>query len=316
MWTLIREKGWNNKFHVTNMVLSTGDLADLLSHEGVLEACRQRKLQPCGFMGVGAYEMWRGRITDLFSELVHECPLFLGVTYEHYIAGKYYGIEMDAMKEGHPIRQVIPSWTTNPKDITRKMTYNICWEADFGVSIVQRAQERIAQAVLETVEAEVLQKKPPPALPPRDEKYKVFVVPADGMCGWHSLIAAEDLTRYKAVPRNPSGYATCRLMVKSEETRAKELCHHVCHQALKQCDPTWHDSIRRVLAEKQLCPTDLEWTCHVSRIHVRVTCCSEAPGLGMQQQARRRALFQETEWEYFELWYVGKPNNQGCYGLF
>jgi len=275
---LLGKTGWNGKFHVTTMVLSTGELEELLKHEAILDYCSQQKLHMCGFLCVGRYDMWRERVVGLFAELVHTSPLFIGVQYEETLSGRYYAMEMDAMREDKPFKRVNLTWATNPRDAGRKFIYNICWENELGASIIAKATERICKAVVETVEAGVLKPQSSKALPPTTTKFKRSVIPADGMCPWHALIAAEDLTTYLAVPRKASGYPKAHLMVQEEEKRAKELHKSICDQALNRCHHSHRPSIQRVMAEGQMCPSDLEWVAEMAGVNVRVTCCEQARG--------------------------------------
>eukprot|EP00435_Cladocopium_sp_Y103_P047554 s787_g14.t1 len=245
---LLGKQGWNNKFHVTNFVLrDDGDVKGLLQSEPVLKKCKMASLQPCGFVVRGPVGDWRDQVPDLFSLLpAIDFPIFVGMDYTHHIAGKRYALERNENHEGE-IRAVDLTWTTNGRDVSKRFIYSICWDHELGSSQVADTTSKICEAIVTHLHERIAGgSEHPQELPSHcNEKFRRHQVPADGKCGWHSLIAAEDLTQYCKVPRTRFGYAISSLLVKREEEAAKDLCRSLCSKALEVCPASMHAAIHR-----------------------------------------------------------------------
>ena len=105
--------------------------------------------------------------------------------------------------------------------------------------------------------------------------YRLHVVPADGLCFFHSVINAINFTEYQKIPRKESGYAQNQRHVHQEEQLAKKLLQSV----LEKCDPTIPDEkkLAEDLAESCSVPlVAIPVLCAKLKFSVRVTIASEA----------------------------------------
>eukprot|EP00438_Fugacium_kawagutii_P006999 Skav233396 [mRNA] locus=scaffold1038:269473:284136:- [translate_table: standard] len=278
---LLGAEGWNQKTHVVQMVVSLGQISSLTSLPSVLEFCKRGKAEPCGIIVTGKYEECRGRAEELLALLPESCqfPLLIIVDYTHNIAGEVLAHEVDTEKADKPLRRLKLSWTTQPKDQTKRLSYNICWDSELGRSHQSTAISKICDAILTQIQNNESSSGRTTATT-WTGKYRKLQVPADGFCGWHSLIASEDLCKFLRVPRKESGYTKNGLMVHAEETAAKELCQSITDKALEVCDASFHQSIHRVAAEGQLHPLDLQWVAQAAGVGIRCTCCAQARSEG------------------------------------
>ena len=274
---MLGRQGWNSKFHAVQIVVANGLCEELLSDQTVVAACKHKGLIPCGFVGTGPVEKWRDQLPALFSQLHCDFPLFVGVDYTDYCAGKPYVLEKDSKREC--IRRVTLSWTTQPRDPSQKTIYNICWIHELGKTNAMVTNEKVSEALLKHVQQEVLQSTKPTgaaAVPAEVKKYQVFNVPADGRCGWHSILALLNWKQFTSVPRKPCGYATSTLLVQKEESDALALCMDVCSKAMATCDSSFYAAISRVSDEHQFHPCDLLWIAPLVGRCIRCTCSDEA----------------------------------------
>ena len=104
--------------------------------------------------------------------------------------------------------------------------------------------------------------------------YQINVVPADGMCFWHSLIGALNKGEYDLIPRKPSGYAANSRHVAQEEALAKKLVSEV----LDQADGSPEDQVcANELRESPVVDLVLvPWICAKLKIGIRAMVHSEA----------------------------------------
>eukprot|EP00435_Cladocopium_sp_Y103_P053405 s531_g17.t1 len=267
---LLGTQGWNKKFHVMQIVLTTGPLAQLISQSSVVNKCQACGWEAGGFIVVGQRQDWRDQVPVLMELVTCEYPLFVGVDYSHSYSGTPYLLELCTDKNPFMIRSVQPSWTTQPKDGSRKISYNICWEHDLNQSAVLSATDKVCNAVVDYVhrELENAGKKKEPIV--EQQSFQRVVIPADGYCGWHSLIASQDLKAYRKIPRKAeSGYAQATLLVQREERAAKQLCQSTCEKAFACLSEHWHPHIRRVMEQGVFAPSDLEWISAATGTYIR-----------------------------------------------
>ena len=113
----------------------------------------------------------------------------------------------------------------------------------------------------------------------RTSKFKKIPIASGGKCGWHALVASQDLSRYQQIPRNQAAYLCSRRLLLEQEEAATKLHSSVCKQALEVCHPRFHDAIHRVIADPQFIPTDLEWIARACNFTIRCTCAPQAVGI-------------------------------------
>ena len=280
---------WNGKFHVTQIVLTTEPIETLLHDDKIKSVCSGMQLRPCGFIVKGNAEDWHCKALDslsYFSNCNH--PLIICADFSSNTTGDVCALELNTEAEDD-VCAVIPeidrvslTWTTQPHDHKRRLTYNMCWLKDFSQSHVEKATISICEAVVAHVCNNVLNGKQQTDTGVQVQgdvsKKKMILVatPADGMCGWYSLIASTDVKSYAAIPRETSGYPTNRSMQKVEEDNAKELHSLTCADALANCETKFHAAIRRVQQNPAFDPLDLEWIHKVVSVSIRCTCSQEA----------------------------------------
>lgn len=143
---------------------------------------------------------------------------------------------------------------------------------------MQNATRKICEAVFNHVTKESVLKDIPET-PCPDSFFRCVDVPADGLCGWHGLLAAFNIKKFEAVPRQPSGYATNHTMQEQEVFAAKQFHMKTCEDALKSIHDKFQASILRVKDNPAFDPSDLEWISQVIGTSIRVTCCPEASEL-------------------------------------
>ena len=277
---LLGKKVWNGKFHAVQIVVSSEDHVDLVSSNEILNKCKHDGLEPCGFLMVGQHAKLRERVLDLFGTIRCESPLFIGIDFDESLMGKQFYWELVTSHEtaNDPfIRRMQPSWSTQPRDAQRKQLYSVCWVSD--LKEVSSLTGRVCEAVMKQISLDdngSSQCKTTKPMSCENQRYRRLSTPADGFCGWHSLLAAGDIEAYEKIPRNKSGYAKARLMVQKEEESSKELCNSICQQALEVLDPLWHPRVLRVMEQGDFGPCDLEWISCVAGMSIRCTCCAEA----------------------------------------
>eukprot|EP00438_Fugacium_kawagutii_P016372 Skav203833 [mRNA] locus=scaffold4932:4041:17810:+ [translate_table: standard] len=252
---MLGRTAWNGKLHVVQIVLTSDPVEMLLGDEKVASVCRDLQLIQCGILVKGPEEDWSHRIEEFLLRF-QSCStsMFVCVDYSKNTTGEVFCWELNNVPESEaeinlPDR-VSPSWTTQPQDVSRRMRYNICWLRDFASSHMDAVTKKICQAVLSHLHKEsdldlTGEKKEQNVTSGHQMDFVQHAIPADGMCGWHSILAALDLERYLSIPRESSGYARSRLMQQTEEMAARDLHKKTCDNALLQCDQQFHKDILR-----------------------------------------------------------------------
>ncbi|CAK9085135.1 unnamed protein product [Durusdinium trenchii] len=184
-------------------------------------------------------------VQALVKNLADSCtsPILVAIDYSRIASGDCYAWEFCG--EQKEMRSVGISWVTQSKDRTQRLNYNLCWIDDVGSSHVENATKQIVTAVISKVCGQGSSSQAPD---PAKQPYQKLLVPADGFCGWHALIACKaencfDIDKFKKINRKPSGYASHLKMVKNEEEAAHELHLEVCETALQVCDEVWHGAV-------------------------------------------------------------------------
>jgi len=266
---------WNAKFHVTNIVLSTVSIEALLENTKVIAMAKGLELEICGAMIKGTEDVFRENRSKLF-DLFRDCefPLLICADYSTIATGVAICCEHHVDTE---VKAVTPSWTTQPHNSQRRLTYNICWDTECGVSHMERATEKICEAVVKHVCHEALPHKRKTnihqGVPVRMRRCNV---PADGRCGWHSLLGASNVKKFLLVPRGEAGYAINATVREAEDMAAKDLHMKTCQDALQTCPERYHKAIKRVQENPSFHPADLEWIALVIKMCIRCTCAKEA----------------------------------------
>ena len=83
---------------------------------------------------------------------------------------------------------------------------------------------------------QVLRKTGTMAEPVQKAWHKKMLVPADGWCGWHALVASHDLSKFEKIPRH-NGAPVNFIVAKNELKVVKEFHAATCARALEPCDP-------------------------------------------------------------------------------
>ena len=280
---LAGQVGWNNKFHVTDIILSTRTVESLMSDDPLMKKLQNMNLECCGCIVSGNEDDLISQAKDLLNLFSYDYPLMIGVDTTKLRHEQTFCWEIEQLEDEKPLRSVTPSWSSNPRNNEQRLRYTIGWEKDFGVSIIAAATERVCAAVLDHFQEKTSRVEDSSLCSKQSgkSKYRSINVPADGLCGWHSLIAAENIEKYEKIPRKTSGYAVNNRLMSEEELAAKNLCVSVCEKALELCEESWHDSIRRVQQQGQFGPLDLYWISKAIGISIRCTCSKEARDLNV-----------------------------------
>ena len=106
--------------------------------------------------------------------------------------------------------------------------------------------------------------------------YRKVRVPADGLCGWYCLLAAQDPSAWEKIPRSEGSFPINRQIHQQELNNAKTLHRDVCEKALTVCNESYHGAIRDVLAHPNFSPANLEWIAYTLSIAIRCTCDPKA----------------------------------------
>ena len=272
-WALLLGKvAWNGKYHVTNFVLSTGSVQELLEHTRVKARCDAQGLGPCGVVMVGRPEQFEDHILRLFSSTT-ECPLFINVDFSKATAGTVLAWELADDESSTKVRV---QWATQPRELQKRLLYNICWIHDLGTSQTEHATKRICAAVL----SQVLEKGDSEG---KDRQfldttwYRRVEVPQDGMCGWHCLVGARSVKKFESIPRQ-TGVPVNQIVAKEESKVVREFWQATCEKAIDKHGPDdfLYCAIQRVQSQKQFGPADLQWISEALDLTVRVTCSLQA----------------------------------------
>lgn len=188
---LLGKDVWNGKFHAIQMIMTTGPVENLLEHERVLARCKTGSLVPCGAVLVGPSDYpakHSEMVQALVKNLADSCtsPILVAIDYSRIASGDCYAWEFCG--EQKEMRSVGISWVTQSKDRTQRLNYNLCWIDDVGSSHVENATKQIVTAVISKVCGQGSSSQAPD---PAKQPYQKLLVPADGFCGWHALIACK-----------------------------------------------------------------------------------------------------------------------------
>ena len=278
---LLGKKAWNGVFHATNFVLENGpehSVSKVLQCEATVAYAKALSLEPCGVVMAGDPTFWQNteNIQKVLGEIapgvVETNLLFVLVHYDQKQSGELAGWEMN-METGL-VHRVDISHTTQPHDLKKRFVYNLCWKDDLGISHMEKATSRICHAILKTVLEH--EKKASQPAKEREVYFRKVHVPSDGLCGWYSLLAAENVSAWEQKPRNDGAFPINKLTLESEIQEAKDLHQAVCQTALEVCHESYHRSIRAVLENPSFSPSDLEWISYVCSTTVRVSCDPKA----------------------------------------
>ncbi len=259
--------GWNGKCHITNIIQTTKSPTEIVSDEKLMQTISTMNLTIYGFIVCGPEDELRTQASNMLSTCECDFALLIGVDYTNKHVGEYFLMERQSDGE---FKSVATSWTSNPNDLEKRMTYNICWDCDLGVSIVAATKAKICEAVFAHA-VSACEKTQQPDITPMT-RFECMNVPPDGLCGWHALLAGENIATFRSIPRTTAGYAVNARIVKQEEAAAKSLCHGICDKALTQCNESLHANIIRIKEEGQFAPLDLEWIAQVMQLSIRCTC--------------------------------------------
>ena len=88
--------------------------------------------------------------------------------------------------------------------------------------------------------------------------YLQHLVPADGLCLWHALLASMDFESFLAVPLTSTGWAQNRRIVQKEELLAKSLRDLSLEKGAPFADKS---RLQTVQATGETLVHDLRWIC-------------------------------------------------------
>ena len=273
---MLGKKAWNGKVHVTAILLSTDSVETVLTNQRLEELCERNHLIACGIMLNGSHGEWAKRIHQICRHFpLCDHPLVICADYSVDEVGDVACWEVDNTSTTEEVSDPVQlSWTTQPHEQRRRLHYTICWLADFQKSFMDDATSKICEAVVSHIQKTTAAASLGPIV--HDAFHRLVTIQGDGLCGWHSMIAAADLAKYEAIPRSDSGYPLNRMMLQQQVSSAKELHIKTCNDALEHCDTKYHESIRRVLVEPAFDPLDLEWISTATGLSIRYTLAKEA----------------------------------------
>ena len=288
---MLGKLGWNKKHHVTNIVMSKTSVVELLEHERIQSYINIEKLEVYGILVRGSSSEWSSHTIEILKGAsCTTASVLCGFDFSESIVGERWAIEVD-FEEVEPVQKAVtPAWTTHSRDNKIQIVYNICWVHDLGTSYLQASTQRVCDALVGHVLGSV-ETKAQACQPKIHSKYHRHLVPADGFCGWHCLVASENFEKYKGISRQPNGYATAPRIRKEENERAKDFRDLVCQQALDECDEKFHRSINRVMNDPMFNPTDLAWISQSLGCSIRCTCCKEVGWLGFKLMFIQTVVF-------------------------
>ena len=270
---MLGKTAWNGKFHAVSIVLASSSIEDVLKNPRVIARCEAMGLTPCGALVVGKENIWLERREQIFGFFPHsDNPLLVCVDFSTRVAGNVVAWEFN--HEASSPQAVSLSYTTNPRDIQQRFNYTITMIDDFGVSHLEDATQKICKAIMNHVmdKDNALYKRKTSLKP---VAFRKLSVPADGLCGFHSILAGSDLQQYFSIQRKPGGYPQQAHMVARESRLAKDFHADVCNRAVQQF-PQIRNCIERVRSNPSFSPADLHWIAPVCNITVRVSCAVEA----------------------------------------
>ena len=155
---LLGKNAWNDKFHVTQMVLSAATPTDMLQHEKIIARCEVQRLKPCGLILVGEagqlHEENNVKSTLEPFKPGHPTPILISIDFSQKATGIYFASQLNA--ETGTVQRVSLSWATQPRaEGSQRLSYNICHLSELGVSHYDKAAEKIALAVVKQVQTKM-----------------------------------------------------------------------------------------------------------------------------------------------------------------
>ena len=273
---MLGKEAWNQKFHVASILLSsTATIDEILQNQRVQGRCTALGLIPCGAIVSGSRSQWMQENQGILEKFKGNCanPLVVCGDFSESISGAVHAWEFN--HEKGEVVEVAISHTTNPRDVSQRLVYNITHVDDFGISHLENATKKICNAVITHALSNGSLSSDSSPKPSVWNHYRKLDVPADGLCGFHSLLAANDLERFEMIPRKANGYAKNTQMLDTESNNAKQFHKDVCEKALEMC-PEFRSDILRVQTNPSFSPADLSWISKACGIAVRLTCSPEA----------------------------------------
>ena len=279
---MLGREAWNGKTHVVSIVLANSksnqqSVEDLMSHSAVAGRMASQGAIACGVVASGTEAFWREQSANLLGKFTRTCasPILVIVDFAQKLTGDVVAWEWDEDQD-QPMPIVVSiSYASQPKDISKRLSYNMCFADDMGVSHLEATTKKICEAMLKhALGSEKLFRRPSSRL----ITYRRLDVPADGYCGFYSLAAFDDLEQFEKIPRKDSGYAQNPQMVKYELENIKAYHESIVSEALTALGhlPRYRDAIQRVQVNPSFAPADLEWISQVCKATVRITCSKEA----------------------------------------
>lgn len=275
---LFGKHAWNGKLHCTNVVLISDTarcVSAILENEQVMRHCKSIGLQCCGILLAGPSSHWKHEEHRQHALAGLECsenPILIVVDFDEKHTGEISCWELN-MEENKTV-PVSLSYTSNPHDVKKRLLYSICWLQDLGVGHIQHATSKICSALIKSL-MEMNEKKKH-QFQARKVFYRKVRVPADGLCGWYCLLAAQDPSAWEKIPRSEGSFPLNRQIHQQELNNAKTLHKDVCEKALTVCNESYHGAIRDVLAHPNFSPANLEWIAYTLSIAIRCTCDPKA----------------------------------------
>ena len=277
---LLGKNVWNGKFHSVQAIMTTEPVEGLLDHPKVLAKCKSAGLIPCGAVVVAAnYNQEQCAFLRQSFQHLCEAPLFVVIDFSEAVAGERSCWEFDRDQKAWVAVEL--SWTTQPKNATERMMYNICWIDELGSSHIEEATALICKAIVrhvqEKTQATELSASSSAGVPgfPTVRLRKIQIA-GDGMCGWRCVLAMQNLKQFEAVKRNQAAYPVNPAMNEQEIYLAKLLHKAVCETARAESPPALQAAIERVFVDEAFAPYDLEWIAPALGITIRCTCAREA----------------------------------------
>ena len=274
------KNAWNDKFHVTQMVLSIATPIDMLQCEKIIARCEVQRLKPCGLILVGEagqlYEENNVKSTLEPFKPGHPTLILISIDCSQKAIGIYFASQLNA--EIGIVQRVSLSWVAQSRaEGSQYLSYNICHLSELGVSHYDKVTEKIALVVVKQVQTKMSSGVDASAKHGPLVLFRKVNVMAEHYCGWHSLLANDDLTKYDKIPR--SAETTTHLnsrILQEEEANGRELHEATCEVALRECDLVYTQDILRIQKEDCFAPQDLYWISQVMGFSIRCTCFAEA----------------------------------------
>ena len=253
-------------------------VAELVGASDIITYCEREKLVQCGVVVNGSWEGWQLQIPHVLTQL-SDCPepLFMGVDFSEGEAGKQWQCQLVEVDGSPSIVAVETVYFQRAK-----LAGGVCfvqWDVELGRNPTMRMFERVCQAMVQHAESTLLGSS-------ASSHFKIVRVPADGFCGWHAINAAAD-EGYESVERNAGAYAVCKMILRDEEARAKQLHECTCEAALVSQPEHLHSRIRTVQhSSPNFLISDLHWIASTLKLKIR---CTVDPKAGTSANISERA---------------------------